>query len=164
MKRIGIVLAAAGCMVAYSAQAQEQDRDLAEIFMECGLGGMIAPEMPAVAVITNVIWDLGTTATTSALSSEETCKGGQGEQAAFIMDTYPNLEKDLAVGNGVHLTTLLGMAGYDAEMQPEAAAALRTEFTKLVADADYSTRTRYENAEKLFVIFQAQVETDALNA
>jgi hypothetical protein len=74
-------LALAGLMVtSISAQA----REFAEIYTECGLGAMIAPRTPAVAAVTNVTWDLGTTAVTSNISSPDTCQGGKEKTAAFI--------------------------------------------------------------------------------
>ncbi len=37
-------------------------REFADIFTECGIGAMIAPNNEAVAAVTNVTWDCGTTA------------------------------------------------------------------------------------------------------
>ena len=68
-------------------------RDFADIYTECGLGAMIAPKNEAVAAITNVTWDYGTTAISSNISSPDTCKGGQGKMASFIHDSYESLEK-----------------------------------------------------------------------
>ncbi len=61
-------------------------REFAEIYTDCGLGAMIAPRTPAVAAVTNVTWDLGTTAISSNISSPDSCMGGQAKMAAFIKD------------------------------------------------------------------------------
>jgi len=66
------VAAAAFCF-AQSASA----REFADIYTECGLGAMIAPNNAAVAAVTNVTWDLGTTAISSNASSADSCKGGK---------------------------------------------------------------------------------------
>jgi len=37
-------------------------REFGEIYAECGLGGMIGKSNETIAIITNITWDLGTTA------------------------------------------------------------------------------------------------------
>ena len=69
-------------------------REFAEIYTDCGIGGMIAPRSDAVVAITNVTWDLGTTAISSNISSPDSCSGGQAEKAVFIHDSYDVLELD----------------------------------------------------------------------
>src|SRR3989338_65651 len=88
-------------------------REFADIYTECGLGALIAPRNEAVAAVTNVTWDLGTTAISSNISSPQTCTGGKPKAAAFIYDPYQSLETDLASGYGAHLDTLMPLVGYD---------------------------------------------------
>ena len=64
--------------------APVQARDFADIYTECGLGAMIAPNNGTVAAVTNVTWDLGTTAVSSNVSSEDSCSGGKKKTAAYI--------------------------------------------------------------------------------
>lgn len=52
-------------------------REFADIYTDCGLGALIAPNNGAVAAVTNVTWDSGTTAVSSDASSAESCKGGK---------------------------------------------------------------------------------------
>ena len=61
------------------------DREFADIYTECGLGAMIAPNNEAVAAVTNVTWDLGTTAISSDASSEENCKRWQIRGGCFYL-------------------------------------------------------------------------------
>src|SRR3989338_2196679 len=88
-------------------------RDFADIYTDCGLGAMIAPRNDAVATVTNVTWDLGTTAISSNISSPDTCVGGQARLASLIHDSYNDLEKNLASGSGPYLDALIMLAGYD---------------------------------------------------
>jgi Protein of unknown function (DUF3015) len=126
------------------------DREFADIYTDCGLGALIAPRNDAVAAVTNVTWDLGTTAITSDASSPDSCKGGKTAAASLILEAYPSLEQDLARGDGEHVATLIGMVGCPASARPAVTAALRAEFAKVAVEAGYSSRTRYENAERLY--------------
>ena|SRR2546423_5729497 len=137
-----IFLAAALMAVAGQASA----REFADIYTDCGLGAMIAPNNGAVAAVTNVTWDLGTTAISSNASSADSCKGGKPKTAAFIFQQYAQLEQDLAQGEGKHLTALMTIAG----CEPQAAQTLRTSFASSVASPAYSTQSHYERAEALF--------------
>ena len=132
-------------------------REFADIYTECGLGAMIAPNNAAVAAVTNVTWDLGTTAISSNATSPESCEGGQGNSAAFIFDAYPSIEKDLAVGSGEHLTALLTIAGVEEAQQGELSAQLRADFAELVAVESYTEQTRFEKAENLYELLYVQI-------
>lgn len=101
------------------------------------------------AVVTNVTWDLGTTAVSSHLTSPNTCKGGQARTAAFIYQSYPQLENDLAQGQGEHFATLLSVAGCPAETHASVGSELRHQFAESVAHPSYASQTRYELAEQL---------------
>lgn len=135
-------------------------REFADIYTECGLGALIAPKNSAVAAVTNVTWDLGTTAISSNISSPDTCKGGQDKQAAFIHDTYPQLEKDLARGEGRHLKTLLAIAGCSARVHGDVARALRQDLGEMVTESGYTTQSRYEQAKGLYERFNRRIESD----
>ena len=52
-------------------------------YPDCGIGAALF-ENNTGATISNVIWDLGTTALTSATASPETCEGFNPDAAAFI--------------------------------------------------------------------------------
>jgi len=149
MKALRWITLLGGMALCVAANAAT-DREFADIYTDCGLGAMIAPNNDAVAAVTNVTWDLGTTAISSNASSPDTCAGGKGEAAAFIYDAYPNLEKDLAVGQGEHLASLLSIAGIDAESRSDVSIRLRREFAEIVNADGYSERTRFEKAETLY--------------
>jgi len=131
-------------LLAFSQPAMS--RDFADIYTECGLGAMIAPRNEAVAAVTNVTWDLGTTAISSNITSPDTCEGGKARMAAFIHDSYESLAKDLAGGSGTYLDALIALNG---EAQTDI-TALRADFAKLVADPSYTDQTRFQKAEALY--------------
>lgn len=155
MRRItsGFILLTATFALATTASA----REFADIYTDCGLGAMIAPNNDAVAAVTNVTWDLGTTAILSNASSPDTCQGGGEASAMFIHDAYPSIEKDLASGEGEHLSALLKIAGVAADQQTEVSAALRAHLAELVTAEDYDSQTRFQKAEALYNALQAEI-------
>ena len=133
-------------------------REFAEIYTDCGIGGMIAPRSDAVAAVTNVTWDLGTTAISSNISSPDSCSGGQAEKAAFIHDSYDALELDLASGHGTYLDALAALAGHEGQAQQRFVTAVRAGFAKLVAAPDYHEQNRFAKAEALYNLVNGESE------
>lgn len=135
-------------------------REFADIYTECGLGALIAPKNEAVAAVTNVTWDLGTTAISSNISSPQTCTGGQPRTAAFIYDSYQSLETDLASGSGTHLDTLMTLVGYESQVQQDLTKTVRADFAKMVADPRYTEQSRFEQAQALYDLLYKHVGSD----
>ena len=131
-------------------------REFAEIYTDCGIGGMIAPRSNAVAAVTNVTWDLGTTAISSNISSPDSCSGGQAEKAAFIHDSYDALELDLASGHGTYLDALAALAGHEGQAQQRFVTVVRADFAKLVAAPDYHEQNRFAKAAALYNLVNQQ--------
>ncbi len=112
MKKILILAFISSFAFFANKSAQAGDREFADIYAECGIGGMIFGEgegesSRVLAIVSNVTWDLGTTAHSSNASSEDTCKNSEAKTAAFIYHSYPSIESDLAKGNGEFLTAML---------------------------------------------------------
>ena len=133
-------------------------REFADIYIDCGLGAIIAPRTPVVAAITNVTWDLGTTAVSSNVSSPETCSGGQASMATFIHDAYDSLEVELAAGEGKYLDSLTALAGVKSEEKAAFIEDVRKQFTNSVAAADYTQQTLFTKAENLYNILNQEME------
>ena len=131
-------------------------REFAEIYTDCGIGGMIAPRSDAFAAVTNVTWDLGTTAISSNISSPDSCSGGQAEKAAFIHDSYDALELDLASGHGTYLDALAALAGHEGQAQQRFITVVRAGFAKLVAAPDYHEQNRFAKAAALYNLVNQQ--------
>ncbi|MDQ7083443.1 MAG: DUF3015 family protein [Sulfurovum sp.] len=124
---------------------QAEARSLEKILTECGIGGILFKEVPALAALSNVIWDLGTTATLSDLSSKEGCKGKSAKIAMLIGHTYDNLETEIAEGKGKHINTL-------ASLSDKSTSEIREDFSKVVASKEYSSMNKIEKADSLFQI------------
>jgi hypothetical protein len=143
---------AASLMLAQAASA----REFADIYTDCGLGAIIAPRTPAVAAVTNVTFDLGTTAIISNVSSPDTCQGGKAVAAAFIHDAYDSLEADLARGQGEYLDSLAALAGVSKDGKDAFATGLRKDFAASVAADSYTGQTRFQKAENLYNLVYRQ--------
>lgn len=155
MKKILPVLALACGALTLPQEADA--REFADIYTDCGLGAMIAPNNDAVAAVTNVTWDLGTTAISSNASSPETCQGGEAESVALILRSYPELERDLANGEGEHLDALMSLVGVGAEQQTVVIESMRRDFASLVSADDYATSSRETKAAALYDLLYATI-------
>lgn len=139
--------AAAGAMIATASADVEREKP--NPWLDCGIGAAIFPgdNVEVAAAISNIIWDWGTTAVTSAQSSPDTCNGlSNVAMAQFVQSTYASLETELATGEGENLAALAELVGAsDAEAF---AVALREEFAPVVASGE-------ANAEKLYYAAEA---------
>lgn len=119
-------------------------------FSDCGIGAALFPKHPVGAVISNVIWDIGTTALTSATASPETCSGDAVQTAAFILESYDSLVEDTARGEGAHLATLLELMDIDEAGKADFVTSVRISHADLVNSAEYASMTDAEKAEHLY--------------
>ncbi|MCH8529237.1 MAG: DUF3015 domain-containing protein [Saccharospirillum sp.] len=147
MKLFKMALAAVA-MVSMIGSAAAQ-RDFAAIYKECGLGALLFPNDPIIAVVTNVTWDLGTTAVISELSSPETCNGNPALMASLVLDAYPQLEQELAIGEGEYLASMVNLMGCEG-VEGQAVSALRVQFADSVAGGTYYDADGFEKAEVLY--------------
>lgn len=139
-----------------STSASAKEADFGFIYTACGLGGMIGSIVDnktasqVMAVITNITFDLGTTASISYYSSVDTCYNTKATTAAFIYQSYENLEKEIAMGEGDYFDALAALAADDQESVEQYKADLRKQFALIVADDSYTQLSRYEKVENLF--------------
>ena len=132
-------------------------REFADIYAECGLGAIIfsgeSENNRILAIISNITWDLGTTAILSDASSEDNCTGGSAQTAAFIQQTYPSIERDLAVGDGQFLNAMLDFRGCDVAVRSSMVTDLRNDMANAIA------KNGEGDAELMFNTLQDRVET-----
>lgn len=137
-------------MIGLLASTPAQSREFADIYAECGLGGMIfsgeSENNRILAIISNVTWDLGTTAILSDASSEANCQGGGASTAAFIKQTYPSIERDLARGEGEYLYAMLDIRGCDIASR----SGIVNELRSVVASQGVVGNTEMERAGVLY--------------
>jgi hypothetical protein len=156
MKFVVVVVLLVSLLCAFSPIVEA--REFAMIYRECGIGAMLAADIPWLAVILNVTWDLGTTAILSNATSPETCAGGDARTAAFIYDAYDSLEADLARGSGEYLDSLMVLSGCKTDVYQSLSLALREDLRTSVAIEGYTDQTRFQKAENLYNLFYKHVE------
>ncbi len=140
-------------MTQFSAHAQDTTKAPGtgpNPFSDCGIGAALFSETKWAAVTSNVIWDVGTTAVTSATASPQTCNGKQVAAATLINDTYEKLVEETARGDGEHLTSLLNILECGEARQGLAIEATRSAMGALVADPGYATQDRTQKAARFY--------------
>lgn len=135
-----------------SAQAKNVWRD-------CGIGALIFPTVSWAAIISNIIWDLGTTATSTNMSSDDQCAGKSASTAKFIYQNYANIEEQTAIGSGEHVTAMLNTLGCSSQSQPQIINALRSDLQNNMSNSSYSTKAQNEKAEGYYNSLMNNVQT-----
>lgn len=154
-KVLGVVLLAGMLFAATStvnAEETKETKDMQGIFEECGLGALLFPRWPVGASVSNFTWDLGTTATTSGLTTPGACKGEKAKLAAYIYKSYDSIEKDLAKGDGKYLDMLALLSEKTSEEKEVFIQGVRARLREIVEKDDYSSLSRLEKAKSLYVI------------
>ncbi|MCE0731800.1 DUF3015 domain-containing protein [Halomonas sp. G15] len=131
-------------------------------WQHCGIGAAIFDENGTAAAISNVIWDLGTTAVTSATVSPETCSSKEVEVAQFVDQTYDQLAMETAMGEGEHLTAALGLMNCGAEARQGVVSQLRADLQEASAVAGYADQAHADKAYGFYTsLNQAAVDCSA---
>lgn len=140
--RLKATLLAVAIVILVTPQAEAENRDLESILKECGIGAAIFRSTPAAAAISNVIWDLGTTATLSELT--DACPNVKNAKVAlFIGSSYDKLETEIAMGDGKYLQTLSDLSG-------KSISEIRNNLSSVVANKNYATMNRLDKSDKLY--------------
>lgn len=124
---------------------------------DCGIGAMIFTNTGWAAAISNIIWDLGTTAVTSNVSSQNTCGSSNAKVAMFIGTTYANLEDETVKGNGQHLQAMLNILSCDPAAHQSIIHSIRSDFGQSISNADYNQKDTLAKAEEYYNLVQAKV-------
>lgn len=126
---IAVAIAVAGL----SSNAMADDHmEKVNPWKQCGIGAMIFDDNGTAAAISNIIWDLGTTALSTKISSEESCNGKRTKVAMFIQDNFDVVLEQTSAGQGEHLNAMLEILEVaDADK----AAVLATVRGSVTADA-----------------------------
>lgn len=125
-------------------------------WVECGIGGAVATLFTnkkagnIVAVASNIVWDLGTTATSSATSSPGTCANSAGAAAKLINDTYETLLAETVKGEGENLSALLEIVDVDAGKRAAFVEDLRSEVRKELSGPQYAGMSHAERAQAYY--------------
>ncbi|MFT6578107.1 MAG: hypothetical protein ACJAW0_000538, partial [Zhongshania sp.] len=119
-------------------------------FSDCGIGAALFTKTKWAAVSSNIIWDIGTTAVTSATASPETCSGKTIETAQLIHRTYDELLEETARGNGSHLTSMLNMMGCENSSHVAATSDIRIKLATEITNPNYQLKTAQEKSSAYY--------------
>lgn len=119
-------------------------------YIDCGIGGALFPDTHWAAISSNVIWDVGTTAVTSATASPETCNGKSVEVAEFINRTYDSLLEDTAKGEGEYVTAVFDIYGCNSVSQSAMIGDLRGMVAVEISTPSYNDKTQLEKSELFY--------------
>lgn len=133
-----------------SAIAQDSPGSGPNPYRDCGIGAAIFTNTGWAAATSNVIWDLGITAITSATSSPETCNAKNVEAAMFIHETLDNLVEETARGEDTHLASVLSIYSCPAEMNAAVVDGIRPIVAGQVTAEGYSALPRQERASQFY--------------
>ena len=121
---------------------------------DCGIGAMLFKETPVGAVISNIIWDWGTTAVISMAASPETCKGVNVASAVFINESIDQIESDIARGEGQHVAAMLALMGCEESAHANVTKAIRNDIANNKSFAELGAT---EKAQQVYVTTEKHV-------
>lgn len=155
MKKIVLSLLAGFMIVSTPLLAETTKTESGQKFRpnpwtDCGIGAIVAPKNKAVAVLSNTIWDFGSTGMTSASSSQGTCRGNDTKVARFVEKRYDLLEEEVAKGGGDNLSHVMDMLDCDDEMHEAAITYTREEMGKHVFDPGYAESSDKDKKANLY--------------
>ncbi|MEE4246505.1 MAG: DUF3015 family protein [Kangiellaceae bacterium] len=150
MKTIVKTLAATSLVLMSATSTAESGREGVNLYSDCGIGAALFPTAPVGAVISNIIWDVGTTATSTFISSPESCVDRSAQVVTLINDAYQNIEEETAIGAGAHITAMLDIMECDAAVRKSLTSDIRDDFKLLVSASDYAEQTQKDKTINYF--------------
>ena len=147
---VAVALLTALPVASFAKDASEMPKDEINPFTQCGIGGAIFAKVPVAAAISNVIWDLGLTASSSSITSPSTCHGRKFDTAKLIIETLPEMEKDIAMGKGEYLTALKETISCDGIVSAKFDSELRASYTNVVASTSYQSKSDVQRASDMY--------------
>ena len=133
------------------------------VWRDCGIGGMIFSDISWAAIISNIIWDLGTTATSSNVSSPDTCMGKSAKAAALIHGTYANMIDETVVGEGKHLVSLLNVMECSESAHPEIIKSMREGMPSILEQRDYMEQPALIKSENYYNLMNQTIQNGFSN-
>ena len=128
-------------------------------YTQCGIGGMIFKNTGWAAAISNIVWDLGSTATTSSSSTPSQCAGSGNLMRKMVYENYASVEQETAIGQGEHLNAMMNLLKCDSSIQSNLIQDVRADFLKSVENESYTQKTQVEKTEDLVTNVMGKAST-----
>ncbi len=156
MRAIYLILTVSITFHSLSAHARSSNKN---IFRDCGIGALIFPKTGWAAVTSNIIWDLGTTASTTTTSSPDQCAGRDYSAAEFIYHNYAKIEEETAAGQGENIATVLNILGCKRSRHNNIIKSIRSSFSKSIKSDSYLKKDQLEKAEYYYNDLMQEVQS-----
>ena len=157
--KLAIAVSLMTIMPNVAATAQEAEESL-NPWTKCGIGAIIFDSNETAAAISNIIWDLGTTAISSNISSKDSCNGRDVKVAMYINETYNKLAEETATGKGEYLTAMTNMMGCSSNDKASIVTAVRFNLAETLSQESYANLSHQEKAEQYYNIVEKVTESD----
>ena len=148
---IRAVVLSAMLVTSITTDVHAKARTFADMLKECGLGAMLFPSEPGLAMLVNLMSD-GSMSTTSGLTTPDACMGGNETTAMIIYKSYEQIEVELASGEGPYLSLVSALAKGEDQSEKEFLSRIRKDFGQYVSGPDFSSHDRTTKAEALYKI------------
>ncbi|MEC8378729.1 MAG: DUF3015 family protein [Myxococcota bacterium] len=131
---------------------------------DCGIGALIFGSVEdetasaILAALSNITWDLGSTAVTSATASPDTCNGADVSAAIYIQQNLRVVEEQIVSGSGEHLVALLDIYQCSESSHYDVLNDVRNEIKPVYLESTYSTSTASQQAESIWAVFNSNVQ------
>jgi len=132
-----------------SPVSAEEATTVENAFSQCGIGAALFTKNETAAIISNVIWDLGTTALSSQSSSPSSCAGAKTTAAAFINETYPVLEEQFVKGSGSHVAALMDIMQCDTSAHSAVIGSMQGELAISFTDEAFVAASQNDKAKQM---------------
>ena len=137
-------LAIAATLMTATLSGQAMAQENINPWKHCGIGAIIFDDNGTAAAISNIIWDLGTTAVSSKVSSADSCEGKLVTAAVFIQDNFKKVMEETSQGEGEHLVAVMDILGVEQAERANVIAAVRADMAiVMAANAETSPQTYY---------------------
>ena len=146
-----VAIAVLSAPVASAAESKSKPR----IYQDCGIGALVFGGLESdigkiAAVISNITWDLGTTATSSAVTSPATCRGADATAAVYIQQNLKVVQEDIARGSGEHLAAVWTIYGCSPQLRSSLTRDVREAAGPVFSDRGYHMLPIAGQAEALW--------------
>lgn len=130
----------------------------ASYLKECGTGHIVAGDaLGGYAAVSINLSSSTSDASTSRLSTPELCGKSLWSAAKFINTNLPMIEQDTANGGGEYIYAMMDILSCNQSTRKSIIKDIRSEFSKYVANENYSTLPRQEKVKSYFDIMSKEV-------
>jgi len=147
--RASVLAFSSALALSTSPISAQESTSIENAFSQCGIGAAIFSSNETAAIISNVIWDLGTTALSSQTSSPSSCSGATTTAAVFINEAYQVLEEQFVQGSGSHVTALMNLMECNSSNHTAVITSVQNELATSFSNESFVTAPQADKAKQM---------------